>query len=745
MQLKEAKEKFDELYRKGDAAGAGEIAKTLMREFPDSPRGYYYALVLETKNFRVAGDREKTAKLYEAFAARAEKSVAKKYGDLLAGLNLRAQKQESVAVQAKKEKKKITPVGALLVALCVLFAAASILSFGSFRTFSEPYTAYQTVKWEEDMFDTVVYKLTLNKENGEITDGCLVDGIWLNLGGIDRSAGSNVSVAVSSATSSTGSFSTGFGGGTKTVANTFDSVGKWIRLVQSTSTSTTSPRIYYQLSTKSELKYNEVMFLDRNGRKIAAEIFCAGPNAKTNEALGKLITSDLYRDRAEAAKVTLDEQEKFDLSAVNGGSYRTEDYTGKLTEKESAVLDSVRNLLSGENGYTEPTSNAFGLQLIAVGVAIFGGNTFGLRFMPTLFALGTIVLLYFFAKRLFSSQWAGFAAAFLFAVGGYALSAATLGTTDMIFAFFALLSVYFMTLFYQNARKRNQRSYVYLALSGAAYGLTVSIKTQGVFLLLALVAVFILALVAQHNAGKDGAKGEDTASAIARSRNLYVGTFLLTFILLPVIWIALTFLFSYHVYFVEAGLSAGAFFRRFFAAPFTEISTQYAAHNKTNILGWLIGYQAEKLSASKYFFGNTVLSLLALFSFLYSTVYVVYAFLSKSEYKTAAFRKQVAFPYAVLTAAFVSTWVFSAFSSQQFASGFMLPSVFYYAFIVLAARLFVTQETKVISVNGEKAGVSTLLFAIVIAFALVLGVFAYAKYAGIALDSYPLDLAAIRW
>ena len=743
--LKEEKSRFGEQYRKGDFAAAAETAARIMREFPDSPSGYYYALVLETKNFRVAGDREKTAALYARFAERADKTLAEKYGGLLDGLN--GAKKEPVKKSAAAPvaaKKRFSLSGLLLSLIALLFAAAWALSFGSFKTFSEPDTFYQTAKWQENMYDTVVFKLTLNEEDGEITDNCLVDGVWVNIGGIDRaSTASSASITVSSATSASNSFSTGFGGGAKTVPNTFDSVGKWIRLSQSTSTSTVSPRVYYQLATKSELKYNEVMFLDRNGKKIAAEVVYAGPNENPNAKLGDLIKSELYADRIAAAAKTLDEQDKFLLSAVNGGTYERENYTGMLTEREAAVLDSVRNILSGENGYTEETSNAFGLQLIAAGVAVFGGNAFGLRFVPMLFTLGTIVLMYFFAKRLFGSERAGLAAALLFAAGGYALSAATLGATEAIFVFFALLSVHFIAEFYKNAGKANKRAYAYLALSGAGYALAVSVKTQGIFLLVGLAAVFCFALYRQYKAAK--ARGVGNAAAAARTRSLFVVVFLAAFILGAAVWTALTFLFSYNVYFVESGLSAGAFLQRFFAAPFTEISTKYAAHNASNVLGWLISHQAEQLSSAKFFFGNTVLSLLALFSFIYSTVYVIYAYISKSEYKSDFFKKQVVLPYFVLTAAFLSAWIYAAFAPQAFVSGFSAASVFYYAFIVLAARLLVSQENKTVTLMGEKAGVSTAVYAAIVLFAVVLGVFSYAKYAGIALAQYPLDFASMRW
>ena len=64
---------------------------------------------------------------------------------------------------------------------------------------------------------------------------------------------------------------------------------------------------------------------------------------------------------------------------------------------------------------------------------------------------------------------------------------------------------------------------------------------------------------------------------------------------------------------------------------------------------------------------------------------------------------------------------------------------------MLAARLLVSQENKTVTLMGEKAGVSTAVYAAIVLFAVVLGVFSYAKYAGIALAQYPLDFASMRW
>lgn len=749
--LSEAKKLFGKLYKKGRTEEAALVAKEITEKSPEAVSGYYYSLVLATDNFKTYGDAEKTQALYDLFAARADEATAKKYGDKLKALKEapRAEKfaeKPAAAAAVKADKKGFNLFGLLLGVLCVLFAAASVFSMGSFKAFSEPYKYYQTTVWEKDYYDSVVYKLTLNRDADN--DKVLIGSVWLNIGGRNYDTDSATStVWLSTATSETASFTESYGGGSKNISNSRSDVGSWIKLA--TMDSKSDSRVYYMLSTRSEIKYNEVAFVDQNGKRIDAEVLYAGANPKKTGVLNDLIKSDDYAANKAAAAATLDEQSKFDAGRIEGDRYAAEAYTGRLTEYEVDILESARNILSGEGSYTDVTSNAFGLQLISIGVAIFGGNTFGVRFMPMLFAIGTIVLTYFFGRRLFGSDAAGLIFAFLYAIGGYALSGATLGSVNAIFVFFALLAVYFMTGFYNDAAKQNKSAYVQLVLSGAAYALAVSVKMHALYILFGLAVIFGFAMFKQYKVYKRRAakaEGGEVRYAYERSKNLYYMFALLMFVLVAAVWTALTFLFSWNVFSASSG-SVGSFIGRAFASLTAGIPTSYAAHNSTNILGWLVGYQAEKLSASKFFFGNSVLSVLALFSLIYSVVYIVYAYSFKSaEIKTSAFRKEVLAPFVVLASCFFGTWLLSLIGGNAVASGFALPSVFYYGFVVLAARLLTKQENKTIYRIGRlEAGITETVFAVIVAFALVIGLLALPKYLGVALESYPLSFAAIRW
>lgn len=748
--LSEAKKLFASLYKDGKKEEAALLAREIMEKSPEAVSGYYYALVVETDNFKKPGDDKVVEPLFEKFSRLADASTAKKYADKLDALKkAKAEPKAKNTAPADAEEavagRKSGVYGWLLAVLCVLFAAASVLSMGSFKAFSAPSTYYQTTVWEKDHFDSIVYELTLNR-NAE-NDKVLVDSVWLNIGGRNYdSEDSTVTVWVTTATSLTASFTSSYGGGSKSISNARSDVGSWVKLTNITSSS--DSRVYYMLSTKSEIKYNEVAFVDQAGKRIEAEVKYAGANPKETGVLGDLIKSEDYAANKAAAAKTLDEQNKFDTANIQDGRYVRETYAGRLTEYEADLLESARNILSGQGSYTDVTSNAFGLQLISLSVAIFGGNTFGLRFMPMLFTIGTIILVYFLAKRLFSSDIAALIAAFLYAVGGYALSGATLGSTGAIFIFFALGAVYFMTGFYKSVAKQNNYAYTQLILSGAFYALAVSVKMQALYLLVGLAVIFGFAMFRQFAAYRarvaKGANAE-VRYAYERSKNLYYMFAILMFVLVAAIWTALTFLFSWNVFFAGSS-SAVSFIGKVFASLTAEIPTSYSAHNSTNILGWLVGYQAEKLSAGKFFFGNTVLSVLALFSFIYSAVYVIYAYAFRSaEIRTAAFKNNVLVPFVVLTFCFMATWLLSLIGGNAIASGFALPSVFYYMFIVLAAKLLASQETKTrYRVGKAELNLTYTVYGVVVLLALVAAVFALPNVLEFDYNS-PLLIAAIRW
>ncbi len=147
--------------------------------------------------------------------------------------------------------------------------------------------------------------------------------------------------------------------------------------------------------------------------------------------------------------------------------------------------------------------NTLGMDIVAFGTLLFGVNPFGLRFMPMLFSFGILVLGFFFVRRLFRSDRAGFLFAVLYALCDFSFSLGHMGTPLTAGLFFLLLSVYLVDTFYRRGMKRvgfgGLAPLLFGGLSAAAaicVNGAMLIPVTGVF------ALFVAGMVRQQKANK---------------------------------------------------------------------------------------------------------------------------------------------------------------------------------------------------------------------------------------------------
>lgn len=112
--------------------------------------------------------------------------------------------------------------------------------------------------------------------------------------------------------------------------------------------------------------------------------------------------------------------------------------------------------------------------LIAGGIELFGFNPFGWRFTTALFGAGVIPLMYVLAKRLFGGTVIPLCAGLLALFDGLLLVESRVAVIDVYVVFFNLLT-YILFLAHLQA-KTHRRSFIYLALTGVALGLGLSVK-----------------------------------------------------------------------------------------------------------------------------------------------------------------------------------------------------------------------------------------------------------------------------
>lgn len=732
--LKDQKQIFKTAFAAGDFETAKAASESIIENAPESVYGYYYALVLMTDNFTsLKNANESFEETFQKFLSLSTEETANKYVEKVE--TLKKAKAAEVKKQKSQKPKKTAKQKLNKLCLCVVSAICFVFLLGviipsAIYSANSPSSSYQSVKWDSGDYDSVIFELTKDTDNGDESVG----DIWLNLG--TANGKTEVSFHVTSNTLGlTNSYYTTYGGGEKTLTVDTDNSGGWVRLTTMTATSSSSFRKYFQISTKQEVRINEVVFLNQDGKVIKAEVKYAGPNKNANSTSepSSTITSKIYDYRVKAAAALLDEQDKFDYSCVKDGVYSTK--YAALSQREAVTLESVLNILYGGD-FVDDTVNPFGLQLISVGVAIFGGNVLGLRIIPALFSVATILLIFFIGRKIFANDYSGLIFAALYAISGFALSLAGFGGIDAIFVFFALLSVAFMYKFYDKvlSRRTGFKYYLPLMLSGIFFAVALSVKMQALFVLVALIVIFVLALVKQSKLkALSGYEYE-------RKFNLSLVTFIISFLVAGVVWTGLTYVLSISVYSnYYAGTTFGGMIRKIFSMPSRTVATAYSTQNASNIFANLLGYKAEKLSASHYLFGNTVISALALFSFVYCTAYVVYSLCGKE--RAVEFKKTALIPYLALAIPFVITWALSALDANCALSTFALPSIFYIGFIVLALNNLAKLGKKVY----KEVSVAHIAFGAVALFALVVFGFAVVKYLGIAVSTYPLNIGAFRW
>ena len=153
----------------------------------------------------------------------------------------------------------------------------------------------------------------------------------------------------------------------------------------------------------------------------------------------------------------------------------------------------------------ENTHPPLGKLTIALGILIFGMNTFGWRIMGTLFGAAMIPAMYVFGKKLFDKRFYGFCAAFLMMFDFMHFVQTRIGTIDVYGTFWVILMYYFMYDYYMNKSYHLgfTKSLKPLFLSGLFFGIGAASKWIGIYAGGGLALLFFLSRYQEY---KDYAK-----------------------------------------------------------------------------------------------------------------------------------------------------------------------------------------------------------------------------------------------
>jgi len=136
----------------------------------------------------------------------------------------------------------------------------------------------------------------------------------------------------------------------------------------------------------------------------------------------------------------------------------------------------------------EWTHPPLGKEITAMGILIFGDNTFGWRFFQSVFGALGALFIYFLGKELFNSKSAGLIASLLFSFESLVFVLSRITMVDIFIADFLILASLFLVKY---ARTRRNS---YLILTGIFCGAGMSVKWSGVYIaeFLGGVALFLI-------------------------------------------------------------------------------------------------------------------------------------------------------------------------------------------------------------------------------------------------------------
>ncbi|MBP5194012.1 MAG: hypothetical protein J6126_04720, partial [Clostridia bacterium] len=499
---------------------------------------------------------------------------------------------------------------------------------------------------------------------------------------------------------------------------------------------------YCRVSTDDALEINEIVFTNKNGEPLKASVVGANEwKTLSGGVYSEYVTVDNF-SKENTAKGLVDEQAKFREYSPMSKKYN-------FTSEEASAINTALSIFSGDGSYADNKSGPLGVELIAIGLAAFGINTLGVRIVPYIFFLFTVGLMFALGRRIFKDSDAGLIMAGFYVLFGLGLSVGSIGSVTSIGVFFALLSVYFMHMFFTGTEKylfgKDNRVYggkydlfVPVIVSAISFAFAFSVKLSTLFVLPALIALLVLGVinaVRVHRSNAALVKFEDEK---IRNDSQYKINVIGSSVVFVISYALLTFLFTLLFYSV-----IGTNYVKFYST--SGLLPAVAADLKGGLFGtsgsrgavlkWLIGGGSTAILSSgegAVSIGmNAVVQVLALVSIIATSIIICLGGLSK---KASADMKLSAKKYAplliILCAGWLFNWATYALVKGAVVSDYLLASAFACGFIALEYNLLKTG----CELNGtaEKTfNVANIVLLVSLAVSVLLFGLGYVMFAGI--------------
>ncbi len=417
---------------------------------------------------------------------------------------------------------------------------------------------------------------------------------------------------------------------------------------------------YVKISTAQSFEFFEVGFINEKKEKI--DVKCIGGIVWKNGNHKFVEVST----QADTFALTCDEQ----------GGFVPQKGLNSLTKEELRLSGAIDNFLNVKGGYVSQSDNPLGVILPSIGVAIFGNGPFGLRIIGFLFFVATLYLLFFFAKKLFSSSVYGIIAVLLYLFVGLGLSLVTRSSALSISTFFLIASFYFSFAFYKKSTdaKKTRINSNYLLLCGLTFALAISVSLYSVF---ALPALLIICLIPSIKAIIETRKTYILSSGLEKeyAREKYNRTLskvilksALGFIVMPIALIVISYGIAYPTY-------VNYYQTNFIKAIALNHANAFKNSSDGLFAAWAIGLGSSAMQTpfghTAYLMANRVLSAISCISVaVIGVMYILEKGDSILNGKLLVALKENKSNYVLILTAFLSTWLMNIFflGSSNYAS-----------------------------------------------------------------------------
>ena len=165
---------------------------------------------------------------------------------------------------------------------------------------------------------------------------------------------------------------------------------------------------------------------------------------------------------------------------------------GKMIFDERYYALNAYHYLHGNNIAINSAHPQLAILINSLGIKIFGMNPFGWRFMPNLFGILLLPLIFLFTRRLFNKTSIATLAMLFVGIDFMHFAISRLALLESSVTFFIMASYYFMWCYLQLRKTSPKQSYSALLYTGISMGIAMSCKWSGGFMLPMLVLAIVI-------------------------------------------------------------------------------------------------------------------------------------------------------------------------------------------------------------------------------------------------------------